>query len=62
VSDPGQRSPDFLGIEYGEAITPRDWTAGSAHRTDLLPRLTGRSLKDVYIDDHTGSYHRARPL
>jgi len=62
VSDPGQRPPDFLGVEHREAITPRDRTAGRAHRRDLLPRLTGRSLKDVYVGDHTGSYHRPRQL
>jgi hypothetical protein len=28
---------------------------------DLLPRLSGRSLKDVFVQDHTGSYQRARP-
>src|SRR5580693_3776718 len=62
VGDPGQRSPDLLGIEDREAITPRDRIAGCAHRTDLLPRLTGRSLKDVFVDDHTGSYHRSWTL
>src|SRR5205814_1885037 len=62
VSDPGQRPPDLLGIEHREAITPRDRIAGRAHRRDLLPRLTGRSLKDVYVGDHTGSYHRPRQL
>jgi len=30
--------------------------------TDLLPRLSGRSLKDVYVSDHTGSYQWAWPL
>src|ERR1700680_4358458 len=43
VSDPGQRPPDLVGIENRETITPRDRTAGWAHRTDLLPRLSGRS-------------------
>src|SRR6201986_4396940 len=62
VSDPGQRPPDLLGIEHREAITPRDRMAGRAHRRDLLPRLTGRSLKDAYVGDHTGSYHRPRQL
>src|SRR5512135_81030 len=62
VSDPGQRPPDLFGVEYREAITPRDRTTGRAHGTDLLPRLSGRPLKDVYGDDHTGSYHRPRPL
>src|SRR4029077_14915618 len=32
LSDPGQRPPDFLGIEHREAITPRDRTTGRAHR------------------------------
>jgi len=62
VSDPGQRPPDFLGVEHREAITPRDRITGRAHRSDLLPRLTGRSLKDVYVQDHTGSYHRCWQL
>src|SRR5882672_4188401 len=56
VSDPGQRPPDLLGVEDREPITPRDRTAGCAHRRDLLSRLSGRPLKDVYVDDHTGSY------
>jgi len=62
VSDPGQRPPDFFGVEHREAITPRDRITGRAHRSDLLPRLTGRSLKDVYVEDHTGSYHRCWQL
>src|SRR5690348_1322131 len=62
VSDPGQRPPDLLGVEHPEVITPRNRNTGCAHRTDLLPRLTGRSLKDVYVDDHTGSYRRSWPL
>ena len=62
VSDPGQRPPDFLGVEHREAITPRDRITGRTHRSDLLPRLTGRSLKDVYVEDHTGSYRRCWQL
>src|ERR1039457_6737568 len=59
VRDPGERTPDLLGVEDRETMTPRDRTTGCAHKTDLLPRLSGRSLKDVYVDDHTGSYQRA---
>jgi hypothetical protein len=62
VRDPGERTPDLLGIEDRKAITPRDRTARCAHTTDLLPRLSGRSLKDVYVQDHTGSYQWAWQL